>query len=317
MDVNKYYHPKRKIEPQVKKDWKKRYPEFCISQLPGPGIITNEKITSGYFPFVDDNYVVYDCSDTKKMDLYWGWGFFGALFFLSLIVSFNIGFNWELLQYSLMISPITLLPALWFFIRAYYMNRDRKMIFDRQRGLVQVPGSYWGRSQLIRFNELHVVIGLATRSQGVSYLSVHKNKTFADKYLGSGIMIPFLFAKSLQSWSYWVWYMDKNRPLPPGDALDPYREQDYERRKAEGFPEPLHPSYIKTPEYLTDEYFLMNEENKTIVGSHGMSLNDDKEAGKRNEEKKRKEQEEMAQRHWICKVGVKLIKIVKFILVID
>jgi hypothetical protein len=43
--------------------------------------------------------------------------------------------------------------------------------------------------------------------------------------------------------------MDKNRPLPPGKELDPYRQKDYERRKAEGFPKPLYPSNIKIPEW--------------------------------------------------------------------
>jgi hypothetical protein len=49
-------------------------------------------------------------------------------------------------------------------------------------------------------------------------------------------------------WSYFVWYMDKNRPLPPGKAFDPYRQKDFERRKAEGFPKPLFESNIPTPE---------------------------------------------------------------------
>lgn len=48
--------------------------------------------------------------------------------------------------------------------------------------------------------------------------------------------------------SFYVWYMDKNRPLPPGTAFDPYRQKDFERRKAEGFPSPLYRSHIPTPE---------------------------------------------------------------------
>jgi len=42
-------------------------------------------------------------------------------------------------------------------------------------------------------------------------------------------------------WDFVVWYMDKNRPLPPGTAFDPYREADFQRRKAEGFPKPISP----------------------------------------------------------------------------
>ncbi|MFL0102069.1 hypothetical protein V2751_14470, partial [Tenacibaculum maritimum] len=54
-------------------------------------------------------------------------------------------------------------------------------------------------------------------------------------------------------WSFMVWYMDKNRPLPPGSAFDAYREQDYQRRKAAGFPKPLYPSKIATPEATKEQ----------------------------------------------------------------
>jgi len=45
-----------------------------------------------------------------------------------------------------------------------------------------------------------------------------------------------------------TWYMDRNRPLPPCDYFKPYRQQDFERRKAEGFPPPLYPAFFSTPE---------------------------------------------------------------------
>ena len=48
--------------------------------------------------------------------------------------------------------------------------------------------------------------------------------------------------------SFFTWYMDKNRPLPPGSAFDAFRQQDFERRKAEGFPRPLYTSNVPTPE---------------------------------------------------------------------
>jgi hypothetical protein len=47
--------------------------------------------------------------------------------------------------------------------------------------------------------------------------------------------------------------MDKNRPLPPCKELDPYRERDFERRKAEGFPLPLYISQIHTPEATPEQ----------------------------------------------------------------
>ena len=56
-----------------------------------------------------------------------------------------------------------------------------------------------------------------------------------------------------ESWSLMVWFMDKNRPLPPGTAFDPYREKDFQRRKKEGFPKPLYLSNIHTPEATQEQ----------------------------------------------------------------
>lgn len=42
-----------------------------------------------------------------------------------------------------------------------------------------------------------------------------------------------------RQYSFLMWYMDKNRPLPPGKLLDPYRQQDYQRRRLQRFRAPL------------------------------------------------------------------------------
>ena len=53
--------------------------------------------------------------------------------------------------------------------------------------------------------------------------------------------------------SFITWYMDRNRPLPPGTYYDRFREKDFERRKKEGFPKPLYPSDIPTPEHTPEQ----------------------------------------------------------------
>ena len=84
------------------------------------------------------------------------------------------------------------------------------------------------------------------------------NLGFAHPY--SGIVIPVLGAYDSGWWSFYVLYMDKNRPLPQGDAFHPYREKDFLRRKAEGFPKPIYPSTsLVTDAYMgyiygTDEF---------------------------------------------------------------
>ena len=58
---------------------------------------------------------------------------------------------------------------------------------------------------------------------------------------------------SMENLSFIVWYMDKNRPLPPDSIFDPYRNADFERRKAEGFSAPLYLSQIPTPEATLEQ----------------------------------------------------------------
>jgi len=62
-----------------------------------------------------------------------------------------------------------------------------------------------------------------------------------------------------RTWSFYIWYLDKNRPLPPGDMLDPFREEDFQRRKTAGFPPPLFCSCIPTPEATLEQ---QNEREK-------------------------------------------------------
>lgn len=76
----------------------------------------------------------------------------------------------------------------------------------------------------------------------------------------SGIVIPVLGAYDSGWWSFYVLYMDKNRPLPQGEVFDPYREKDFLRRKAAGFPKPIYPNTILVTDaymgyiYGTDEF---------------------------------------------------------------
>ena len=60
-------------------------------------------------------------------------------------------------------------------------------------------------------------------------------------------------ANMSKEFSFLLWYMDPNRPLPPGKRLDPYRTQDYLRRKAAGFPAPLRASKIRIPREVIPE----------------------------------------------------------------
>ena len=123
-----------------------------------------------------------------------------------------------------------------FYIIYNFTHPKKILILDRLNGIITFPGFLYGKPITMPFEE--VLAQIKGRGYGLALL--HKNKiTFYDVDLEY---------EPLRSWSFMVWYMDKNRPLPPGEIFDPYRQKDYERRKKEGFPKPLYQSWIATPE---------------------------------------------------------------------
>ncbi|MFK8269441.1 hypothetical protein [Capnocytophaga cynodegmi] len=121
----------------------------------------------------------------------------------------------------------------------------KELILNRETGMISVP-RLWSKKNLeIPFDEGYGFIRAVSSTDGVfsfslTFFQEGKRDTF-------GTIAESCFPID-EYWAFVVWYMDKNRPLPPGTAFDPYREADYQRRKAEGFPKPLFYSYLETPE---------------------------------------------------------------------
>ena len=120
-------------------------------------------------------------------------------------------------------------------------NTKKVFIFNRKEGTVTYPGLRWRTSNTIPFQDACFILNRI------------------GPYGGEGFHLAILrgdgITRSMIAWdqpekhfSLFVWYMDKNRPLPLGTAFDPYRQKDYERRKAEGFPKPLYGGRIPTPD---------------------------------------------------------------------
>ncbi|WP_158978909.1 hypothetical protein [Cellulophaga sp. L1A9] len=140
-------------------------------------------------------------------------------------------------------------------------KRYSNLSFDRLNGIISYPATFFGKPLEGPFNELKVVFAVSGDIDGYSpqeYLKVVN--TFRPKKLD--LLKTISYENPQEEWSLYVWYMDKNRPLPPGDAFDEYRLQDFERRKAEGFPRPLYPSNIPTPEATKEQ----QEEREKIGG---------------------------------------------------
>lgn len=171
----------------------------------------------------------------------------------------------------LLILPILFLvkenKLLWFFILGSpglitilygFIAPKKRMIYDRMKGIITVARPHFYKSKKIPFSIGYATKIYYTATEGLvnSHLSFISSK---KKPRIGGILSEHHLE---EFWNFTVWYMDKNRPLPPGTAFDEYRQRDFERRKAKGFPKPLYPSNISTLEATKEQ----QAERKRIGG---------------------------------------------------
>ena len=146
-----------------------------------------------------------------------------------------------------------------FCILYYYKHPKKLLILDRLNGLVTYPGFLYSKPYTMFFSD---VVAKIVSSGGRASLVFYHYNGITGTSISAGDYIP------IRNWSFIVWYMDKNRPLPPGEAFDPYREKDFHRRKAEGFLPPLYKSNIPTGDSIVfTEDFTKNknsQENNAI-----------------------------------------------------
>lgn len=117
--------------------------------------------------------------------------------------------------------------------------------FNRLKGTVEMPKARFkgwrGETKIIPFREMILrYSGTMVRNLSIMY---PEDRFFVrplglDEHNG----LPFV-----------IWFMDRNRPLPPGEIFDIYRLRDYERRKSEGFRPPLFPASINDKELTSQE----------------------------------------------------------------
>ena len=162
--------------------------------------------------------------------------YIGLVLFLVALFLFGEGTNTEIT-----LSASSFLIGSFYII--YNFTHPKKiLILDRLNGIITFPGFLYGKPITMPFDEVLAAVK-GGYGVGMATLAIlRKNKLTSTSYDFD------LQYEPLKSWSFMVWYMDKNRPLPPGEIFDPYRQKDYERRKKEGFPKPLYQSWIATPE---------------------------------------------------------------------
>ena len=186
---------------------------------------------------VEVNDKVYREQKSLPREFSWIFCFCFAFIFMPIGVFYNTENGIERIV-SIIIYIIICVGAGAFPLFAPY----KELILNREEGTISMPRAFKKENLVISFEEGEGIVKFTAgggSAPDVYLVFLHKNRKKGGHLSHSDI---YAF------WEFVVWYMDKNRPLPPGTAFDPYREADFQRRKAEGFPKPLYKSYIPTPE---------------------------------------------------------------------
>ncbi len=117
----------------------------------------------------------------------------------------------------------------------------KEFILNRIDGTITFSGWTWNKNSTMPFSEVKF-----TLSKNANLCVIRLDLIGTEQLVN----MAGLWHADM---SLFTWFMDKNRSLPPGNAFDPYREIDFERRKAEGFPPPLYPSFVSTPEATPEQ----------------------------------------------------------------
>ena len=186
---------------------------------------------------VEVNDKVYREQKSLPREFSWIFCFCFAFIFMPIGVFYNTENGIERIV-SIIIYIIICVGAGAFPLFAPY----KELILNREEGTISMPRAFKKENLVISFEEGEGIVKFTAgggAAPDVYLVFLHKNRKKGGHLSHSDI---YAF------WEFVVWYMDKNRPLPPGTAFDPYREADFQRRKAERFPKPLYKSYIPTPE---------------------------------------------------------------------
>ncbi len=232
-----YFMPLTHTEYVKKRREKRKWGNPIEKRIYTPNRVKLEKKhiidDSSFIKYVDEKYLVQDKTYMQRCKQLL---FAGVLAFLFMGIFFDIkGYS----VFELVLFGLDLVLVLSLVIYSIFMP-NYVYVFNRLDGLVTLPLMWGMESWTIPYEKL-VYIKSMSRLGVVNLAIVHPKPWAINR--GRGLVEEEI--------SRYAWFMDKNRPLPPGSAYDKFRELDYKRRKAEGFQEPLYPSD-----------FLITEETK-------------------------------------------------------
>ncbi len=183
---------------------------------------------------IDDEFYIDEYLDVKN-DLWFGGG--TILFCILLYIFFE-----EINNIIFVLIPFFIWGVL--LIMKNLLIKNKKVILDRKNGLFAYPNFFSNKLIVTKFDEAVLLI-VYIGKMAVPVLKAPQTNIFTNFTIATIDVLDRL--------SFYVWYMDKNRPLPPGTAFDAYRDKDFKRRKTEGFPPPLYRSAVPTPEATPEQ----------------------------------------------------------------
>ncbi len=222
-----------------------------------------------YMEYIDENILKIHLQEKKGSII--GAIFSFLILFIMLALSSNSEDDESQFMWYLCLSVFAI-AGVYSFVKIF-IKKKSMIILDRKNGLFSFPhrlNKY--KHYEAKFDEIIFYwqgTGGPTGNLGMSLIAQHPNKKIGGADLKAHV------TNYRKLWSFYVWYMDKNRPLPPGTAFDAYRQKDFERRKAEGFPKPLYRSHIITPEATEEqqkerEQYWKDELEEFIRESHSV-----------------------------------------------
>ena len=220
--------------PKLVKKYFHRVPKNIYEKPP-----TFDKGFKKVYLVLEDFLIETDLKDTRWVFIF----LLGGVFLFSVLI--HIFSGGDSTDFFYLIEWI----AFIFFVIYGLTMPKQEAILNRIDGLITFDGFFWQDNITMLFSEVEFCYSTeGDHLQGAFELQIMRpNKwvTFA---------VPFFCGRNCyEGMSFITWYMDKNRPLPPEELFDPYREADFQRRKAEGFPKPLYPSDIPTPEATPEQ----------------------------------------------------------------
>ncbi len=209
---------------------------------------TREK-ESAYIHF-DDQFLVSKSGNWVVPVVAGSMSFIFMLIFIFPLDESRDGIDWTFLT-------IGALSTIFFIIYGFTMPK-KESILNRKDGLITFTGFIWQPNITMAFKKVEFAYSTggedAVGAFQLQIIRPNRWQTFA--------IAGYIGLECYSNMSFITWYMDKNRPLPPGEAFDAFRQADYKRRKAAGFPKPLYRSNIATPEATKEQ----RAERKRIGG---------------------------------------------------